>query len=76
MSENIRKRLLGSSTDDPGCEACFEVLDQYAEVLLQGGDAAKQFPELIAHIESCPACREDTEGFIAFLRSQPPNEPK
>jgi hypothetical protein len=69
--------LLGSSEPDPGCEACFELLDQYAEALLRGDDAERLFPQLVAHIASCPACREDTEGLIAALRhGDAPDDPR
>jgi hypothetical protein len=68
MRRNLLDRLLGSREPDPGCEACFEVLDVYAEALVRGENAAELFPQLVAHIASCPACREDTEGLIAALR--------
>ena len=74
MNEDIRNRLLGSASPDPGCEACFEILDQYAEAMVRGVDVALRFPQVIAHLESCEACREDTEGLIAMLRSQSPDE--
>jgi len=69
-------RWLGSEGRDPGCEGCFEVLDEYADALLRGVDAAGSFPEVIVHLESCAACREDTEGLLAALRGeQTPEEP-
>jgi hypothetical protein len=74
MNEDIRNRLLGGPAPDPGCEACFELLDQYAEASVRGADLALLFPEIIAHLESCDACREDTEGFVAMLRSQSAEE--
>jgi len=74
VNEDIRNRLLGSASPDPGCEACFEMLDQYAEAVLRDADVARLFPQVIAHLESCEACREDTEGLIAMLRSLPPDE--
>lgn len=62
------QRLLGTNARDPGCEACFEVLDQYVDAVLRGEDAATLFPEVTAHLQNCDACREDTEGLIASLR--------
>ena len=77
MNDDLRERLLGGTPGDPGCEACFELLDEYAEAVLQGGDVARIFPELIAHLAGCTACREDTEGMLAALKLQPrPEEPK
>jgi len=74
MDERIR-RLVGGEARDPGCEACFELLDQYADALLRGEDAAARFPGVVAHIENCDACREDTEGLLAALRDPPVAEP-
>lgn len=77
MNDNLRERLLGSTFRDPGCESCFEVLDEYAEAVLRGGDAARLFPQVVAHLASCAACREDTEGLIEALRLlEPPGEPR
>ena len=77
MNRDLLNKLLGSGEPDPGCEACFELLDQYAEALLRGDDADQLFPQLAAHVASCPACREDTEGLIAALRrGQSPENPK
>lgn len=74
MNDDLRSRLLGGGFRDPGCEACFEVLDEYAEALQRGADAAELYPEVVAHLANCAACREDTEGLLAVLRTQPPSE--
>ena len=77
MSDDLRSRLLGSGFRDPGCDAGFAVLDQFAEAVLRGDDVARLFPGVVAHLAGCVACKEDTEGLIAALRSLlPPEEPK
>ena len=77
MNDDLRERLLGSMDRDPGCDACFELLDAYAEALLRGGDVARLFPEVVAHLAGCPACREDTEGLLAALKLEaPPEDPR
>jgi hypothetical protein len=72
MSDRLVDRLLGEGERDPGCEACFEVFERYAEALLQGTDADRLFPEVAAHLAGCDACREDAEGLIAALRLEGP----
>ena len=72
MNDDLRGRLLGSEFRDSGCDAGFEILDVYAEALIRGEDVARLFPEVIAHLAGCVACREDTEGLIASLRLPPP----
>ena len=74
MTRDLLNRLLGRGDRDPGCDACFELLDQYAEVALHGEDADRKFPQIAAHLAGCPACREDTEGLIAALRRQGPSD--
>lgn len=77
MTDDLRAWLLGSRFADPGCDACFDVLDQYAETLLRGGDVTQDFPEVLAHLASCEACREDTEGLLAALQdARPGSEPR
>ena len=68
MTSKLVERLLGTDARDPGCEACFELLDQYADALLRGEDAESRFPGVVKHILQCEACREDTEGLLAVLR--------
>ena len=75
MSDDLRNRLLGSGHRDAGCDAGFEVLDQFAEAVLRGEDVARLFPGVVAHLVGCVACKEDTEGLIASLRALlPPDE--
>lgn len=77
MSDDLRDRLLGSETGDPGCEACFEVLDEFAEAVARGEDIARLFPHVVAHLAGCMDCREDTEGLVALIRQQAaPDEPR
>ncbi|HYK90113.1 MAG TPA: hypothetical protein VE398_15165 [Acidobacteriota bacterium] len=69
MKSKLLERLLGSRSPDPGCEVCFEVLDQYVEAVLRGEDTASRFPKVVTHLLQCEACREDTEGLLAALRT-------
>ena len=76
MTDDLRKRLLGSRLPDSGCEFCFATADVYVEAVVQGADVERLFPEILAHIAGCPACREDVEGLIAAVRQLPTEEPK
>lgn len=71
MTDDRLRRWLGNVHRDPGCEAGFNVLDQYVDALLRGEDVTSAFPDVAAHIENCAACREDTEGLLAALRDEP-----
>jgi hypothetical protein len=70
MSEEARARfakLLGPSGPEVSCEECFELLDQYVDLELAGMDADDRLPGLAAHLDGCPACREDHESLRAFV---------
>lgn len=57
------KRLLGPAGPEVSCEECFELLDEYVDVELAGeADADAAAPGMRAHLEGCPACREEYEG--------------
>jgi hypothetical protein len=68
-------RLLGPAAAELSCEACFEQLDGYVEAELAGEDAAAMLPLLAAHLDGCPACREDHDSLLAFVCSEPPPPP-
>ncbi|MFN8650597.1 MAG: hypothetical protein U0133_16195 [Gemmatimonadales bacterium] len=72
------EQLLGGDDRDPGCDGAFEVLDQYVEAVRRGEDPRVRYAEFLAHIRSCAACREDTEGLLAaldLLHQSPPPTP-
>jgi hypothetical protein len=60
-------RLLGPAAPEIGCDACFAELDRYVELERAGGDADAAVPGLRAHLDGCPACREEYESLHALL---------
>jgi anti-sigma factor RsiW len=63
-------KLLGPAGPEVSCERCFELLDQYVDLELAGEDADARLPGLRAHLDGCPACREDHESLRDFVRLQ------
>jgi predicted anti-sigma-YlaC factor YlaD len=63
-------RLLGPAEPEVGCEVCFDMLDRYVELQLAGQDADKAIPGLRAHLDGCPACREEHESLYALVNSE------
>jgi anti-sigma factor RsiW len=61
------RRLLGPAGPEVGCDACFEELDRYVDLELAGRDADAAVPGLRAHLEGCPACREEYESLRALV---------
>ena len=60
-------RLLGPGGYEIGCDECFDQLDRYVERELAGGDADEAFPGFRAHLDGCPACREEHESLRALV---------
>jgi anti-sigma factor RsiW len=69
MDQTLGK-LLGPAGLDVGCEVCFEELDRYVELELAGKDADAAIPGLRAHLEGCPACREEHESLRALVSAE------
>jgi hypothetical protein len=68
MSEHrdLIRALLGPAGPELTCEECFEQLDGYVELELAGRDADAEVPGMAAHLEGCPACREEHESLLAL----------
>ena len=65
-------RLVGPAGPEVGCDACFDELDRFVELELAGQDADSAVPELRAHLEGCPACREEYESLTALVGGERP----
>jgi hypothetical protein len=61
------ERLLGPAEPEISCEQCFERLDEYVELEAAGRDADARIPGFRAHLEGCPACREEHRSLQALL---------
>jgi hypothetical protein len=64
------RRLLGPSGPEVTCDRCFEVLDRYVELEVAGGDAEAEVPGMRAHLEGCPACRDEHDTLLALVRGE------
>jgi hypothetical protein len=58
-------RVLGPGRPEVTCDECFELLDRYVELELGESDAG--LPGMEAHLEGCPACREEHDLLLAYV---------
>jgi hypothetical protein len=65
--EIVLGRLLGPTGYEVGCEECFDRLDEFVELELAGADPEAAIPGLRAHLDGCPACREEHDALRALL---------
>ena len=66
----ILRGLLGPAAPEVGCDTCFEELDRFVDLELAGEDAEAAIPGLRAHLEGCPACREEHESLLALAAGE------
>jgi predicted anti-sigma-YlaC factor YlaD len=65
MTDPALERLLGPAAPEIGCDECFERLDEYVE--LPATVAEARVPGMTAHLDGCPACREEYDSLRALL---------
>ena len=63
--------LLGPAGPEVGCEACFDWLDAYVELELAGADVDEAFAGMRAHLDGCPACREEHDSLRDLVAGDP-----
>ena len=74
-TSEVLARLLGPGRPELTCEQCFKELDRYVEFEVAGADADAKIPGMRAHLEGCPACREDYASLKDLITSsRPPTE--
>ena len=60
--------MLGPGRAEVGCDECFRLLDQYTESQIESPAAASaHYPQMAAHLEGCPVCREEHDSLLALL---------
>ena len=60
--------LLGPAEPELTCEECFERLDHYVEIAVADADPDLAVPGMRAHLIGCPACSEDHDSLLAYVR--------
>jgi hypothetical protein len=70
--EQALARVLGPAAPEIGCDECFARLDEYVELEVAREDADAAVPGLRAHLDGCPACREEHESLLALIRGDQP----
>ncbi|MEK6753137.1 MAG: hypothetical protein AABZ00_12835 [Chloroflexota bacterium] len=49
------------------CDEVHALLDQFAEAVRRGEDAARLMPLIQAHLDMCPDCREEYETLLHMM---------
>ncbi len=60
--------LLGPGEPELTCEECFEHLDRYVDAAAAGDEPDLAVPGMRAHLLGCPACREDHDSLLEYVK--------
>lgn len=66
--KELLKRALGTRPEEGECEICYDKLDQFAEMELEGKDPSEALPLLKKHLESCQSCNEEYKALLTALQ--------
>jgi hypothetical protein len=65
-------RFLRTDPRDVGCAEAMAVLPAYVDLLLDagtGGEAARRYAGVAAHLLACGPCADDRDGLLAAVRA-------
>ena len=71
MTDFYLQKVLGKTGNDPGCEGAGELMEAFCELVARSEPVSDRYAEFVTHMSNCPDCREDMEGLVAALRTQP-----
>jgi len=73
LDRNLVKEMLReiviTRPDEIGCDECFQQVDRFVELVLDGKNAAEALPLVQDHLERCRDCREEYEALLAALKA-------
>jgi hypothetical protein len=67
--KQLVRRIMTARPDEIGCDGCFQQLDEFVEMTLDGRDAAEAMPLVQDHLERCGDCREEFEALLLALQA-------
>ena len=72
LSLDVLKRMVRSISTtkeiEYGCDECFDHLDSFVEMSLQGKNAVEALPLVEDHLNRCGPCREEFEALLDVLQ--------
>jgi hypothetical protein len=71
MLKKMVRSVVSTRPDEIGCDDCFAQLDQFAELVLAGKNAAEAMPLVQDHLDRCMDCREEFEALLRALKATP-----
>jgi hypothetical protein len=67
--KRLVRGIMTAHPDELGCDECFEQIDRFVEMTLDGKSADEALPLVQDHLERCSECREEFEALLDALRT-------
>ncbi len=69
LLEEMVKAAVNTHDDELDCDQCFDQLDAFVELYIQGKPAKEALPLVDDHLQRCKDCREEFEALRTALRA-------
>lgn len=67
--KELLHRVLRTKPNEVGCETCYDSLDRFVDLELEGKDAAQALPLIQRHLELCNGCNEEYKALLTALQT-------
>jgi predicted anti-sigma-YlaC factor YlaD len=65
----MMRMIAGTRPNEIDCDACFEQVGRFVELVMAGQNASAALPLVQQHLEQCRDCREEFEALLAALQT-------
>lgn len=70
--KELVRRVMTTRDEEIDCGGCFEQLDQFVELKLDGKDVSQAMPLVQNHLDRCNGCCEQYEALLVALQELEP----
>jgi hypothetical protein len=72
---SLLQSALETEAHEINCVECFDLLDQYAEFILEGGNPDEIMPTVRQHLDHCNCCTHEFEALMVILQEAARGQP-
>ena len=69
LVQGMMQALQMTEEKELACEEVFEVVDQYAELILRGEDGSEIMPLVHHHLAMCHECKDEFEMLLEMMQA-------
>jgi hypothetical protein len=67
--KRIVRSIITTQDEEIGCDTCFDELDKFVEIELEGKNPDEALPLVRNHLNRCGHCREEFEALLDALKA-------